>query len=44
MGAVCYHLYHQLNERKNELHNEELMYEAINKKLVWAEDGLDKYL
>jgi glycosyltransferase involved in cell wall biosynthesis len=44
MGAVCYHLYHKLNERNNELHNEDLMYEAISKKLVWAENGLDKYL
>jgi len=44
MGAVCYHLYHKLNERNNELRNEELMHEAIDKKLVWAQDGLDKYL
>lgn len=44
MGAVCYHLYHKLNERNNELHNEDLMHEAINKKIVWAEDGLNKYL
>jgi predicted glycosyltransferase involved in capsule biosynthesis len=44
MGAVCYHLYHKLNERSNELRNEYLMHEAINKKIVWAEDGLNKYL
>ena len=44
MSAVCYHLYHQLNERNNELRNEDLMREAIDKKLVWVEDGLDKYL
>jgi glycosyltransferase involved in cell wall biosynthesis len=44
MGAICYHLYHKLNERNNELRNEDLMHEAINKKLVWAEDGLNKYL
>lgn len=44
MGAVCYHLYHTINERGKELHNEELMNEAIEKKLVWARDGLDKYL
>jgi glycosyltransferase involved in cell wall biosynthesis len=44
MGAVCYHLYHKLNERNNELRNEKLMYEAIDKKLVRAKDGLDKYL
>ena len=44
MGAVCYHLYHKWNERNNELHNEDLMNEAIDKKLVWAQDGLNKYL
>jgi len=44
MSAVCYHLYHQLNERNNELRNEDLMHEAIDKKLVWVKDGLDKYL
>ena len=44
MGAVCYHLYHKRNDRKNELRNEDLMHEAIAKKLVWAEDGLNKYL
>jgi glycosyltransferase involved in cell wall biosynthesis len=44
MGAICYHLYHKLNERNNELRNENLMHEAISKKLVWAEDGLNKYL
>jgi glycosyltransferase involved in cell wall biosynthesis len=44
MGAVCYHLYHKINERHNELRNEDLMYEAIHKQLVWANDGLNKYL
>jgi len=44
MGAVCYHLYHKRNARTNELHNEDLMNEAIQKKSVWAENGLNKYL
>jgi hypothetical protein len=44
MGAVCYHLYHTRNARTNELHNEDLMNEAIEKKSVWAENGLNKYL
>lgn len=44
MGAVCYHLYHTVNSRNNEIKNEGLMHEAINRKLVWAEKGLSQYL
>ncbi len=44
MGAVCYHLHHQLPSRERAIVNEELMKEAIENKLTWAEDGLNKYL
>jgi glycosyltransferase involved in cell wall biosynthesis len=44
LSAVCYHLYHKINDRNNESRNEDLMYEAIERKLVWAKNGLDKYL
>ena len=44
MGAVCYHLYHKKNDRNHELRNEDLMHKAIGNKLIWAENGLNKYL
>ena len=44
MGAVCYHLYHKLTSKHNALENEALRDEAITKKLVSAQEGLNKYL
>ncbi len=44
MGAVCYHLYHKLTSKQNALQNEELRDQAISRKLIRAEEGLDKYI
>lgn len=44
MGAICYHLYHKTTSREMEIKNEELMQDAIGKKLVRAQEGLSKYL
>jgi predicted glycosyltransferase involved in capsule biosynthesis len=44
MGGVCYHLYHPEASRELETRNIAMMEEAIEKKLVVAAEGLDKYL
>lgn len=43
MGAVCYHLYHTLTSKNNALQNQELMRDAVEKSLTWADQGLDQY-
>lgn len=44
MGAVCYHLFHKLASKDDALQNEHLRNEAITKKQIWAEKGLDQYI
>jgi hypothetical protein len=44
MGAVCYHLHHNITSRQNEFINEALMKAAIEQQLVRADEGLDKYI
>jgi len=39
-GAVAYHIYHEENSRSNLRKNEEILSQAISKKLTWIEDGI----
>ena len=44
MGGVCYHLYHREASRELETKNISMMEDAIQKKLIIAEEGLNKYI
>lgn len=44
MGAVCYHLFHQVAAKTAEQQNEKLMHAAIAENRVLAPEGLSKYL
>ncbi|HVG12259.1 MAG TPA: glycosyltransferase family 2 protein [Flavisolibacter sp.] len=43
MGAVCYHLHHTVASRDLEPRNVALMEQAIEKKIILAPEGLNKY-
>ena len=44
MGGVCYHLYHREASRELETKNISMMEDSIQKKLIVAEEGLNKYM
>jgi len=43
-AGICYHLYHPSPSKEKEITNEDLMDQAIEKHVVWAPDGLNRYL
>lgn len=44
MGGICYHLYHDEASRELEARNAQMMIDAINNKITWADKGLNQYL
>jgi len=44
LGAICYHLFHKEANREMEAHNKHLVTETIEKKIVWAPQGVDQYI
>ncbi len=43
-NALAYHLYHPLNDRGHLAKNDQLLRETIEKKCIWCEKGVSKYL
>ncbi|MDX1809434.1 MAG: glycosyltransferase family 2 protein [Sulfurospirillaceae bacterium] len=43
-NAVAFHLYHKENSRKMLEKNDEILQESVDKKLMWCQNGIDKYL
>jgi len=43
-GGIIYHIWHLVKEKSRLNINESIQQEAIDKKLVWCKNGLDKYL
>jgi len=44
MGGICYHLYHHEASRELEERNSQMMKDAIDNKITWAEKGVQQYL
>lgn len=44
MGGICYHLYHNEASRELEARNAQMMTDAINRKITWADKGLHQYI
>ncbi|MEP6710966.1 MAG: glycosyltransferase family 2 protein [Ferruginibacter sp.] len=44
LGAICYHLYHNEVSREMEQNNKELMQKSADDKIIYARNGMNKYL
>ena len=43
-NAICYHLYHPENTRKNLKKNDEILEKSVSERLIKCRNGIDKYM
>ena len=43
-NGLAYHLYHPMNDRTRLENNDEILRQAIERRLTWCAKGLDQYL
>ncbi|MEW5676067.1 glycosyltransferase family 2 protein [Flavobacterium enshiense] len=43
-AGIVYHIHHKINSRANFEKNDEMQHQTIKNKVVWVENGVDKYL